>query len=233
MIAAAVQGVVFDLDGTLYTLTAPKLRMTYALAGDLRLLRRLSASRKTLRGKHFANREELLTALADRLGHSAGLPASHALEWYEHRFYPAFTEMLSQNAQLRPGLGALLRRLRLRGVRIGVYSDYDAIPARLSAIGAAVEEFDDLISAEAYGVVKPAAAPLLSLTQKWGLAAQRVVMVGDRKDLDAQSAVLSGLQYIGLGNIPSRLFGSGSWHSVMKRLDLMTQDCETATAPST
>ncbi|MCU0662419.1 MAG: HAD family hydrolase [Myxococcota bacterium] len=223
MTEAAIQGVIFDLDGTLYTLVAPKLRMTFALAADLKLLRRLSAARKSLRGQSFGDTVALRTALSSRLSQMCGLPASRVLVWYEERFYPAFVEMLRESGTSRPGLDALLLRLRLRGVRIAVYSDYDMIGARLGALGLRLEDFDDLVSAEAFGVVKPSSEPIKALLQKWGLPAKRVVMVGDREDLDAPSAAQCGLHYYGLGTFPSSLVGPRSWHSVMKRLDLATQ----------
>lgn len=223
MTDATIQGVVFDLDGTLYTLAAPKLRMTFSMVSDLALLRRLSAARRCLRGQDFGDQEGLRTALASRLGHLAGLPASRALHWYEERFYPTFVDMLRRAGSLRPGLDSLLLRLRLRGVKTAVYSDYDEIAPRLRALNLREDAFDELVSAESFGVVKPASAPLLALLQKWGLPPQRVVMVGDREDLDACSAAECGVQYLGLGRFPASLVGPRSWHSVMKRLDVSTQ----------
>jgi HAD superfamily hydrolase (TIGR01509 family) len=194
------RGVIFDLDGTLYTLPWMKARMALALWRSVSLLRALTSSRGALRGRAFPDREALLAALHRELADRAGTTADRAAAWYDGRFLPAFVALLARGATVRPGLAALLARLRGRGVRTAVVSDFGRVADRVAAIGLAPALFDDLVAAEDHGVLKPSAAPFAAVARGWGIGASEIVVVGDREDLDAASARAAGMGYVGVGN---------------------------------
>ena len=61
--SAKTEGVIFDLDGTLYALPGLRLRLTWRLRRELRLLRRFTAARRALRGREFGDAAGLRQAL--------------------------------------------------------------------------------------------------------------------------------------------------------------------------
>jgi putative hydrolase of the HAD superfamily len=200
MTGARARGVIFDLDGTLYSLRLTKLWMALALWRSLSLLRRLNASRRAVRGVEYADREALLAAFFAELAGRAGTTVARAATWYDVEFMPAFVAMLARRAVVRPGLAGLLERLRRRGVRTAVVSDFGRVGERLSALGLDTALFDDLVAAEDHGVLKPSAVPFVAVARRWALDAAEVVVVGDREDLDAASARAAGMDFVGVGS---------------------------------
>jgi FMN phosphatase YigB (HAD superfamily) len=206
---ATTEGVIFDLDGTLYVLSGLRLRLTWRLRGDLRLLRHFSAARKTLRGREFGGAAGLREALGLELGRLAGVPPRLAAAWYEERFLPELVRLLADRARFRPGLREALIRLREGGVRLGVVSDHPRIDDRLAAIGLDPGLFDDRAASEEFGVLKPSALPFSALARKWGVEPGAMIVVGDRLDLDAASAGAAGMGFVPAGDW-RRLDGSGT-----------------------
>ncbi len=198
MTGRAARAVIFDLDGTLYTLRLMRLRMALSLLSSVGLLRQLGPARRALRGAVFSDRAALLASLHEELGRRAGTSAERARAWYEDRFLPAFVELLRRRGRLRPGLVPLLGRLRERGVRTAVVSDYGRVAERLTALRLDPGLFDDLVAAEDHGVLKPSAVPFEALALRWRLDPGEVIAVGDREDLDAASARAAGMGFVGV-----------------------------------
>ncbi|MCP4197006.1 MAG: HAD family hydrolase [Proteobacteria bacterium] len=197
-----IEGVVFDLDGTLYALRARQLRITVALWrwSDLRVLRHLLGTRSWMRSQTFADREAFFGAFCAELGRRAGISPLAAGEWYENRFLGSFVKMLAKRARIRPGLLGLLARLRQNGVKLAVVSDYGYVRERLAALSIPLDAFDELCSSEDYGALKPSPRPLIALAEDWGLDPKHVVMIGDREDLDQASALAAGMDFLGISD---------------------------------
>jgi FMN phosphatase YigB (HAD superfamily) len=189
--------VIFDLDGTLYTVRLMRLRMTVALRSSLGLLRQLGPSRRALRGAELADGAAVRGALHAELARRAGTTAERAEAWYEGSFMPAFVELLRRHGRVRPGLVALLEGVRRRGVRTAVVSDYGRVSERLVALRIDPALFDDLVAAEDHGVLKPSGIPLTAVVRRWDLPPSDVIAVGDREDLDAASARAAGMEFLG------------------------------------
>jgi phosphoglycolate phosphatase len=197
-----IAGVVFDLDGTLYALRARQWWMTVALWRwqDLRVLRHLLPTRSWMRSRSFDNRETFYAAFCEELGRRSGISPQQAGSWYESRFLNRFVQLLAKRARVRPGLLALLARLRKNGVKLAVVSDYGYVRERLAALNIPMDAFDELCSSEDYGVLKPSPRPLTALAEAWGLDPKYVVMIGDREDLDRASAVAAGTEFLGISD---------------------------------
>jgi FMN phosphatase YigB (HAD superfamily) len=220
-----LRGVIFDLDGTLYTLEGVKVRMTLALWSSVGVLRHLSSTRAALRPRDFESGEALSHAFYAELGRRAGLSTEAAREWYESQFLTAFVDLLSKSARPRPNLLALLSRLREGGARLAVVSDFGHIPERLEALGIPASAFDDLLAADDLGALKPSPRPLLRVAEGWGLRPDALIMVGDRLDLDAASAAAAGMEFLGVhGGALSRSKGPGfvSWTEASRLLEART-----------
>ncbi len=216
------RAVLFDLDGTLYTVRALKARLTAGLWRDLGLLRRLSASRRELRGQAFSSGETYYEALFGQLARRSGRSEEEAARWYRERFIPCFIGQLGRHAAARPGLDALLQRLRAEGTGLAVISDYGWVAERLSALEISPALFDTLLSTEELGALKPSPAAINLLRSRWALPREAVLMVGDRPDRDGESARAAGVEYLqvqtGLATW-SRDQGQMSWDNARQAIE--------------
>jgi len=229
MTGTRVRGAIFDMDGTLYELPGRKLRLTLAMPGDIGMLKHIGKARRALRDKEFGDRERLRGALWDELGRRTGVGPARAKSWYHDRFMTKFVDLLRRKARVRPGMVELLDKLKERGTRLAVLSDFGGVSERLEALRIPRQLFDDVVGAEDFGVLKPSPVPFVALAEKWGLVPTSLVVVGDRWDLDGASAEAAGMQFLGV--VERGLFGPGErtevfrdWSYVREQLDLRTRD---------
>jgi len=207
----ALRGVIFDLDGTLYVQPwYMKPLAALLLVRDIGILRHMTAARDSLRGREFEGRETLLAAFHEELGRRAGLGPMGAARWYEQRFTPAFLSILRSSCSVRPGLVEVLSGLRSRGIRTAVLSDYGVVAERLAALRIPASLFDDLASAEDSGALKPSPRPFLDTARRLGLDPDRVLVVGDRDDLDGLGARSAGMSFLPAGDTHRLLFSNDS-----------------------
>ena len=197
-LALPIRGVIFDLDGTLYSLPGRKALMLFALWRDFGTLRHLGAARAWIRGQQFDDRAQLIEAFYEDLGRRTGLGVERAGQWYRERFLSRFVQLLAERAVPRPGIDELLERLRENGAKLGVLSDFSVVDERLAALRIPPKLFDDRLSVEDFGALKPWPRPFLELAARWGLEPSTIVVVGDREDLDAASAEAAGMRFIGV-----------------------------------
>jgi FMN phosphatase YigB (HAD superfamily) len=220
---------IFDLDGTLYELPGRKLKMTLALWRNLGLLRRMGGARRSLRQRTFDDREALQAEFRRELGRRAGVSPERAGEWFEQRFMVAFVKMLRRRGQVRAGLVELLARLRDRGVKLAVLSDFGWVEERLEALRIPRDLFNDVVAAEDFGVLKPSPVPFMALARRWEVEPAELAVVGDRWDLDGASAEAAGMGFIGVQE--RSLTGSGqkpglaSWEQVASEIERRTISC--------
>ena len=214
--------VLFDLDGTLYSMRALKIRLTMGLWRDLAILRQLEPSRRQLRGQSFPTGERYYEALFGELASRSGLSKEAAGGWYRDRFIPCFIRQLARHATVRSGLTALLQRLRDQGAGLAVFSDYGWVAERLQALGISPALFDILMSTEELGALKPSPAAIQLVRQRWGLKRTAVLVVGDRQDRDGESARAAGVAYLqvptGLTAWP-RTQGQMSWQQARRAME--------------
>ncbi len=219
--AEGIRGIVYDLDGTLYTISWLKLNITMGLLFDTKRLRALFKARDAVREETFDSRRALMRSFAKELAARAGGTAEETLDWYEHRFMPRFVTVLGRRGRVREGLVPLLERAAARGVRQAVVSDFGMIRERLDALGIPSSLFDDLVGAEELGVMKPSAAPYRLLAERWGISLAELLLVGDRADQDEMSATLAGARFIGIADeTPQGAFRL--WPEVIRYIDDIT-----------
>ncbi len=198
MTAKCATAVIFDLDGTLYSLRAVKLRMTFRLLGSMGILKQMSGARESVRHRVFEDREALMGEFFRALGERARLSTSRARAWFEECFMVEFVAMLRDSGKVRPGLAPLLTTLGEGGIQLAVVSDFGQIGQRLEALGIDSGLFKDLVASEEHGALKPSPRPMLALAEKWDMDPEQVIVVGDRADLDEECARAAGMQFIGI-----------------------------------
>jgi FMN phosphatase YigB (HAD superfamily) len=189
---------------------------------DTKRLRCLFRARDAIRDRTFADRRSLYQAFAVELANRAGGTPEQVLDWYETRFMPRFIRVLRQRGQAREGLTALLERVRERGVRQAVVSDFGQVEERLRALGIPVALFDEVVGADAFGVLKPSAVPYRHLIETWGLVPAEVLLVGDRRDQDEASATLAGTDFVGIAGEKAEGGTFLPWREVIRYIDTCT-----------
>lgn len=207
-----IQGVLFDLDGTLYR--QPPMRLLMALelsslplSGPLRFSQRLDALRRyrqaqeRLRDSTEGLHGSLATAQLELAAAAARLPKLEVQElvetWMQRRplKYLRFCRA--------KGLDPLLDFLDSRQVAVGVFSDYPAA-AKLEALGLGRRFSPVLCASDAdINAFKPHPRGFLRACETWGLSPADVLMVGDRPEVDAAGAAAAGMPCVIIGK-PSR-----------------------------
>ncbi len=217
-----IQGVIFDLDGTLYQLSLMKLRMSLMLWTSLKFLRNMSAARQVVRRDVFADRDALRNRLFGELARLTGAPASATQRWYDDVFMPAFVRLLERHARVRQALPTLLGDMRAAGVKLAVVSDFGLVPERLSALRIPVALFDVLLSAEETGVLKPHPHPLRAVSERWRLSPEQILMVGDRDDLDGACARAAGMTFLGVSDTANQQSEFFLWNMALSEIRART-----------
>ncbi|MBN2718613.1 MAG: HAD family hydrolase [Deltaproteobacteria bacterium] len=216
-----IQGIIFDLDGTLYQMKFLKTRMTFRLLNSVTFLRRLFSARIAVRQLQFENRQALLDCFYEELARRCKKSPAQAKSWYENDFYNAFVRVLRQ-ARPRTGLDSLLGNLREKGIKLAVVSDFSHVRERLEALQIDTGYFDILKCSEEYGVLKPAPEPFLSVARLWNLAPASVLVVGDREDTDGEGARRAGMPFLGITDKLNSHADFYSWNDALIRIETIT-----------
>ncbi len=189
--------VVFDVDGTLYEQAPLRRKMVIELLGycarrpwRVGLLKRLQMFRKEREQISEEEAENPSRAQFERpaakLGIAPDVLRTEVAEWIERR------PLRHLEACRVVGVRRFFARLRARGVRIAVLSDYPAV-AKLEALGLAAEL---VVSGVDPGVdrLKPHPAGLRAVVARLGLPPEGCLMVGDRDDRDGECARRAGVE---------------------------------------
>jgi len=195
-----VAAVLFDLDGTLYDLGALKRRLVWRIPGELRRhgilgswrrFRSLQAFRRARELHRGSERvESLRDTLAGRVSEELGYPLELVLGAAGDFLYRSdFQELRGLSPpEDRPVLEELIRR----GYRLGVVSEYP-VPGKIEALGLGDLPWEVTVCCEEVGLLKPDPAAFLEAARRLDLPADRVLVVGDRRDADVAGARRAGM----------------------------------------
>ncbi|WP_141734502.1 HAD family hydrolase [Oligoflexus tunisiensis] len=178
------KGIIFDLDGTLYESRWLKPQLIQRNLFFLPFLMRLEWGRDAVRFASFPDQKSLV-AEASRVSSPRNPEAFRT--WYEKKFYPGFISILKPK-MVRPGAGALLRKVKDQGIKLAVCSDYGFVSERLEALGIDINLFDVMTSAEENGHLKPQLFSYLKILNELDLDADQILIVGDRVETDGRAA---------------------------------------------
>jgi len=190
-----IQGVIFDVDGTLYDQSALRWRIVPQLVAahwtnpvqGIRAIRAIQAYRQAheeLRNQAFSADLQLATAAA-----KCGYPVAEVRVTVDQWFERTPLDLLSRCAY--SGLPEFLNLLSEIRISCGVFSDYPA-EAKLSAIGVK-RYFIHVLSAADVGRQKPDPVGILTVAREMGLAPEHTLYVGDRA-IDLEAATKAGMQ---------------------------------------
>jgi putative hydrolase of the HAD superfamily len=215
-----VVAVVFDLDGTLYRQKRVQLGMLGKLVwaglsdpiAGARRFRVLSAYRRSQeelrKHQHFiADLEaEQLAVASRRCGAPVEEVESVVAEWMHRRPLPLL------GRALRKGTAEFLDRLKTKGLRLAVFSDYPA-EAKLEAMGIR-NRFDEVVCAQEPEIrrFKPDPRGLEVVLERLGVDAEQAIYVGDRPKVDGEAARRAGMDAV--------IVTAPGWDQVQMRLAL-------------
>jgi len=203
-----VQGVIFDVDGTLYDQSVLRWRIVARIvaahwtrpAKGVRVIRALQAYRQAheeLRSQAFSADLQLAAAAA-KCGYTVAEVRVIVDQWFER------TPLDLLPRCVYPGIPEFLHLLSELRISCGVFSDYPA-EAKLSAMGL-TSFFSHVLSAAEVGRQKPDPIGILTVAREMGLAPECTLYVGDRT-IDLEAAAKAGMQGI--------LVQSGNSYSIL------------------
>ncbi len=205
--AATIDGICFDLDGTLYL--QPQLRRAMALRlfrnmyarprAGYRMVRILSAYRaaqESLRAK--VPDCEISEAQIRLTCEGTGAPREEVIHCIKVWFDEAPLPLLGRF--MRPGLREFLLRAKARNLKLAVISDYPAA-AKLAAMDLA-GCFDVVVCAQDSDVqrFKPDPTGLQIALRRLRVEGDNALYVGDRPSVDGEAARLAGVRSVIMGD---------------------------------
>jgi HAD superfamily hydrolase (TIGR01509 family) len=209
-----LDGVIFDIDGTLFdhlALRRPMMARLLASVLTLRMsprdLRALQLFRKERDRLAFQEADNVgrrqYEVVAEKLGRSAAEIEAIADRWMCRE------PLVLVPRYAFPGAGDLIQALRRRGLRLGVFSDYPA-DGKLRALGLEVEVARDAAQA-GIGRLKPHPEGFLHVARALGVEPARCLIIGDRDDRDGAAAQRGGFPFLKKVG-PKAPCASGAFH---------------------
>lgn len=198
----AIEGVVFDVDGTLYDHLRLRMRMTRLLLGNcvqsrtgwrnVRIVQAFRRCREELaeaEGSQIESRQYALPA--ERLAVSEDIVREVILEWMDERPLPFL------RGYARPGVHALFDALQRSGRKIGILSDYP-VERKLASMGLGADVVASAVDAH-IDRLKPHPAGLLHVIERFGCRPEACLMIGDRSSRDGEAARRAGACFLRVG----------------------------------
>jgi putative hydrolase of the HAD superfamily len=213
--AREIEGVAFDLDGTLYPNYRLYIRLVPFILKEHKLLWAMGKARDILRAEAAAG--HLQEAWYDRFYDLQARIMAEVLretpdtvkERTEKLIYRGW-EPLFGKIRPCPWVRETLARLRQGGLKLGLLSDFPP-ELKLEYLGLG-DCWDTLLCSEETGRLKPDPAPFLALAKNMGLPPQRLLYVGNSVSYDIIGAKRVGMRaaLVGPGFRKNRRFTGGA-----------------------
>jgi FMN phosphatase YigB (HAD superfamily) len=226
-----IRAVLFDVDGTLYHQAPLRILMAAELASTPwvgrapwkvpRLWRMLAAFRHVREELRALGRpdEPLARLQYTRAADRAGVPVEDMEAAVDEWIYKRPLKYLPR--LVRSGMTDVLSGLAARDLRLGAFSDYP-VADKLDAMGlrpSIALELD--ATAEAINAFKPHPRGLEVACERWSLAPDQVLYVGDRADVDALGAAHAGMPCAIVGAAPVTGQAGSSYTPIARMRDLL------------
>lgn len=192
-----IEGVAFDIDGTLYPNAAMYLSAIPLAIAHPRLMAAFGQVRKEIRKiRPIVNFRSMQ---AQMLGEKLGIEPERADALIRRHVYENWEQMLLR-IPLYPHVRELIGSLRLRGLKLGVVSDFP-VERKLGYLG--VEGlWDCAFSSEDIGYLKPNPEPFAHMVQCLELPPSRILYVGNSYHYDVEGARKVGMKTAHLTRTP-------------------------------
>lgn len=196
---ASIDGVIFDVDGTLFDHRRLRRHMIVRLLKHVltyrsgwRDVRALSLYRRARERLALAEADGIgrrqFLEVADRTGLSVDAVEAIVTRWI-YRAPLAFVARYGA-----PDASFFLTKLRQRDIRTGIFSDYPA-DGKLAALGIVADIVRDASVSE-IDRFKPQPDGFLRVAELLGVAPARCLIIGDRDDRDGEAARRGGFIFL-------------------------------------
>lgn len=226
---AHIKGVCFDIDGTLYDQRRLRANMIKVLSQaylkkDLTLaeishLRSFRKVREELRHRGQVSRleREQYIETAKRTGQSPEMIEKTVQKWIHQVPLKVLQKIADEDVV------QTCTRLRARGYRLGIFSDYPA-EDKLRALGIPLDLFDSIVCATQREVdaFKPHPAGFSAVCDGLGISTEKVLYIGDRSRIDAEGARNAGMPAVILKRFGMDNGGSDTIRSLQELEMLLT-----------
>lgn len=215
---APIEGIIFDLDGTLYSMNMLfKPYMTLRMFPTPLFLPKFMKARKRLIGQGYHSRDELLMAFAHEVD-KENFTLDTITEKIDNHFYPAFIDAMRFVRNSRPAVNDVLIHLRNSGIRSAVLSDFSHVSERLRKLSIPTRQFDYIGSSEDDYSLKPNVKSFDKIAQLWKMNPQNILVIGDRIDTDGAGAEKANMQFLQITDNKKKNPCGASWEEVKEFL---------------
>lgn len=198
-------GIIFDLDGTLYEKKGLGFRLIIKSPLNIYKIHTARKVMRELSGKFFGNAEGFKSAYYKTYSELLGISENQAYNWEHKTFYKNFISVLKKY-QCRPGIEKLLLKIDKPCVLL---SDYDRIDDRLQALKINLELFYLRLYSGDIGGLKPSPDVFLGVAQKMGCLPKEILVIGDDELKDGAGARAAGMDFF--------LVNKDSWPLLLKK----------------
>jgi phosphoglycolate phosphatase/putative hydrolase of the HAD superfamily len=218
-----IKVVIFDVDGTLYTQSRLRKKMllalmTYYVLRPWRLKEMLILHHfRTERERTRAQYNDLENAQYLWCAEKGNYPIELIKKVVDHWIFHFPVKYLK--SCVYPGTKAFFEALKQHNIKIAIYSDYKA-HSKLKAMDL---EADMVISSTDPEIdrLKPDPKGLLHISQQLNIPIEECLFIGDRQELDGESAVRANMPYMIVDKKPFTQFDF--YHKLKTELHLTKQ----------
>jgi putative hydrolase of the HAD superfamily len=195
-----IDGVAFDLDGTLYPNYRFYIRLLPFLLKECRLIGALGKARRILRedsalrnsnGGHNPEGGSFYERQSCLMGKILKRNPRAIQEKTERLIYRGW-EPLFKGLKIFPLVKETLHSFRNAGLKLGLLSDFPP-ERKLEYLGLS-GLWDAVLCSETFGFLKPDPVPFLELSSQMGVKPERLLYVGNSISYDIKGARNAGLQ---------------------------------------
>ncbi len=190
-----MQGVTFDVDGTLYDSWAQQLRAAPHLWRSPRLISAFKRQFETLRGERF---DDFQSELIQRIANDLQFDQDLVKEQVEQTIYKDWPATFSEKTPLKE-LPQLLQAIDTAGIPRAIISDLPS-HSKLERMGLS-EGWAAVVDCSSLGALKPLSDGLQAASDLMNIPANRLVHIGDREDTDGAMARKLGAGFLMRGKI--------------------------------
>lgn len=190
-----IEGVAFDLDGTLYPNRRLNIKLVPFLFKETRLLTAFGRARNIIRAQQKDAPERLIPDFyrkqAEITAKIMKKPPELVKERIENFIYRGW-EPLFKEIKLFTGAVETISSLRAAGLKLGLMSDFPT-ETKLQYLGLD-GLWDAVLCSEKCGALKPHPLPFTELACAMGVPPEKILYVGNSRPYDVKGAYLAGMK---------------------------------------
>jgi putative hydrolase of the HAD superfamily len=196
-----IEGVAFDLDGTLYPNYRLNIKLIPFLLKEWRLVSAFGKARGIIRveqERSIPQQDSFYEYQAKLVAKLRNVSAEGMQEKIEELIYRGW-EPIFKKVKLFNKVQETLTALREAGYKLGILSDFP-LEAKLEFLGITAF-WDTVLCSENFNVLKPHPLPFIKLAQAMSLPPEKILYVGNSRSYDVAGANKAGMKTAWIKNV--------------------------------